>query len=330
MIDLIRQLTHFIVACIGSGAFFASFCALLVVPVFVWAVARALHPIISRLGDDSAWQAPLAAGAAVLPGASFALSAVVMLARAAWSGCLDVPVGRGLFVVIAVLLTLAMSRTTLIALRRSSAIAKLRLASSAAPSRLEAAASTVGVAVRFVRDVRPFVALGGVRHPTVFVSEGALERLNDCELEAALRHECAHQRRGDQVLMAAIAFFSELLPLPVGAFIAMYRRAREFAADHDACRVSPPEELAGAIVRLAVPAAQAPYGVAALNDGSHTGQRLRALLTEPQDTMIVSPFTLWKRRVLASVALLTAFALGAIPAAIALIAAPCTMMMKGM
>jgi Zn-dependent protease with chaperone function len=324
MIDVLRPLAHFVVACVGSGTFFASFCALLVVPMLVWAAAHALHPLLARLENDSAWQAPLTAGAAVLPGASFALSGGVMLFRAAWSGCLDLPVGRELFAIIALLLALAVSRATVIALRRSSSVTKLRHASSAAPSRLEAAASAAGVAVRFVRDVRPFVALTGIRHPTVFVSEGALERLSDSELEAALRHERAHQRRGDQVLMTAIAFFSELLPLPVGVFIAMYRRSREFAADRDACRVSPPEELAGAIVRLA--AAKAPCGAAALNDGSHTGERLRSLLIESRETVIASPSTLWRRRIVASVALLTAFMLGVTPAAIALVAAPCMMM----
>jgi len=87
--------------------------------------------------------------------------------------------------------------------------------------------------------------------PVILISSISLENLNEAELEAALRHERAHDRRHDVLLATLLSFFIDLLPLPTADLIATYHRAREFAADACAGRNSHPEHLAGAIVALA-------------------------------------------------------------------------------
>lgn len=61
----------------------------------------------------------------------------------------------------------------------------------------ERLAAECGLPVCAVRSAEPFMVLAGLRAPRVVVSSAALQRLTPMQLEAALRHEQAHQAAGD-------------------------------------------------------------------------------------------------------------------------------------
>ena len=320
-----EHLLTFLVACAAASGILVSFALVVIVPMFTWYVVRRLHDTIDRI-DDPGSKAPLAAIAATVPGVSFAVGAIALLVHITRSGCLTLGVGRAVFAVLTALLVVVFARACARALVRAREATALIAASATAPPRLAAVTSAVGVHARLLQSAEPVIVLAGLISPVVIVSSGALERLSDAELTAALQHELAHRRRGDQLLMMAIAFCGDLSPFAVHALVTMYRRARELAADREACRYSPCEELAAAILHLAASSRViSPSVVCALNDGHRTEERLQVLLREPHAELAS---TSRLRRLSVSGALACAMLIGLAPTAVALLVPPCTTIMS--
>lgn len=274
------DLVFFLKACLASKTLIASLCGLLVVPAAAWLAVRLLAPYIRRMDNDPSWQAPLAAIASAIPGAVFLVLAIVDLAGAQSSGCLQFVWGRIIVASILTLAILAFMRATAVAYQRYTQIRRLIQHSHAPSDQVREAAKRVGVAVRIIPSPEPFCALAQPLRPLVLLSRGTLERLDDGELEAALRHERAHALRGDLLLAAAVSFFADLLPLPVRDLTAIYNAARELAADNHAVRKIAPHQLASAILLLAC-AQTFGHGVAALaEDTTNLKQRVLALLED--------------------------------------------------
>jgi len=322
---LLSDALTLIVACAAASGILISFALVVIVPMFTWYVVRRLHDTIERI-DDPRSQAPLAAIAATVPGASFAVGAIALLVHIARSGCLTLGVGRAVFAVLTALLIVLFARACGRAYARAREAATLVGTSAAAPPRLAAATSAVGVRARLLLSAEPVIVLAGLISPVVLVSSGALERLSDAELIAALQHELAHHRRGDQLLMMAIAFCGDLSPFAVDPLVTTYRCARELAADREACRYSPSEELAAAILHLAASSSVVSRGACcALNDGHRTQERLQVLLREPP-AEVSSPTGHRRLSVTGAIACTMLIALA--PAAVALLVPPCTTIMS--
>lgn len=273
-----HDLVFFLKTYVASKTLIASLCGLLIIPFAAWFAIRLLAPYIQRMDDDAAWQAPLAAIAATTPGAVFLLLAVIDLAGAHSSGCLQFLWGRILFVTILALSILALARAITIAYSRAAQIRTLIALSRAPAEDVLTIARRVGVRVRVLPFADPFCALAGLCRPVVLVSRETLERLNGEELEAALRHERAHALRADLPLSAALSFFADLLPLSTGDLIETYNTAREFAADEHATRKIKAHQLASAIVSLAGTQRIAHLVAALAEDSASIKPRVLALL----------------------------------------------------
>ena len=248
---MIHELTTFVNECLAAGILLSSLCAVAIVPVLAWLGVRAVAPLIAGMGADPVWQSPLAAGAAILPGALFLTLATAGIAGGLQSACLQFAGGRLLFGILAGVLAVGVIRATLLALRRL-AHARALLGAARAPSeRLRRIAARCGLRVRECADARPLCLLVNVVRPLAIVSAGTLARLSDDELEAALLHERAHASSGDQPLAFALSFVVDVLPLPVNDVIAIHRQARELAADRRALRATCADHLASALLTLA-------------------------------------------------------------------------------
>jgi bla regulator protein blaR1 len=124
------------------------------------------------------------------------------------------------------------------------------------------------------------LAAAGLAHPTLLVSAGALARLDDAELAAAMAHEHAHIRRRHRYVL----LFAELCrvlgrPLPgTGHAVRQLRFQLERDADRAAVRADRADRLAlaSAICKAASGAPSRP-GMAALG-GDGTAARVRELL----------------------------------------------------
>ncbi|HXM19121.1 MAG TPA: M56 family metallopeptidase [Candidatus Tumulicola sp.] len=155
------------------------------------------------------------------------------------------------------------------------------IAASQRPSaRLALAASACGLGAREFDETTPVCALARSAPPLVLVSTGALAVLADEELRAALHHERAHARRGDQVVATFVTFMADVLPLPSAEFIAMYRSAREFAADQFALASTSAEHLAGALLSFAKGARAVAGAPGFADENAGVIQRLKALLAD--------------------------------------------------
>ena len=133
-------------------------------------------------------------------------------------------------------------------------VMKRRLMSAAtSPSpRLRRVARRARVRVRELPTSRPVCMLTGTLRPTALVSTGALERLDDESLLAALLHERAHAIGNDPLIFSIVEFFSRLaFFVPTGQSSAAFRRMREVDADRSAAREGRPTALAAALIALA-------------------------------------------------------------------------------
>jgi len=316
-----NDLGAFLAACISSPALLTSACAVVVVPTLAWLVVRRLGPSLARMSDDPGWQAPLAAIAAALPGVLFIVLGGATLRDAWGSACLQFASGRVLYAAIAVLTIFGLVRATALAARRGADVVRLVRQSSPPCARLRRAGENAGVRIREIAAEGPIVVLAGFLRPVVLVSTDALHRVTDTELLAAIRHEAAHARRGDLICAAVLAFIADLVPLPVGDLIALYGRAREFAADAHATQTADPCDLAAALLALARPA-NGVTSVAAFADSGTVRERLGALLAPRL------PRPSRARRSLLTAALATTFASGAAPAVVsAVLGFTCSMAM---
>ena len=274
-----HDLIEFFAQCARSGTLLTSLCAIVLLPVGAWLACRFVAPVIVGMKDDAAWQAPLAAAAAALPGALFVALWIGALFGGLGSACLALPAGRLVFGTIIAAMIAALARATWLASARAIGLRRL-IRSAADPSpRLREIARACDVSARELRDDAPICALAGVSSPVVLVSTGTLAAISDAELHAALQHERAHAKRGDQLLNAALSFLVDLLPLPAADLVRTYMAARELAADQDAARATDAESLAGALIAFAK-GGRAIAHAACLIDGrrSTMTRRLRALL----------------------------------------------------
>jgi beta-lactamase regulating signal transducer with metallopeptidase domain len=183
-------------------------------------------------------------------------------------------------------------------------------ASSPPSERVRLVGNRAGVRVREVSSAGPVVVLAGFFRPVVFVSTEALIRVNDAELLAAVLHEAAHAQRRDLVCAALVTFVADVVPLPVGALIALHHRAREFAADAHAAQVADPCDLASALLALARPARIA-GGIAAFAEAGTVRERLGTLLSATSHRPSRA------RRALLTAALAATFVAGAAPVLVA-------------
>jgi len=136
-----------------------------------------------------------------------------------------------------------------------------------------------GLKARELQDEAPICVLAGIVSPCALVSTAALSAITDNELRAALHHEQAHARRGDQILAALLSFLTDLLPLPATDLIDTYKMARELAADEYASIATDAESLAGALIKFAK-GGRSLVATAGLVDGRKSGiaTRLQTLL----------------------------------------------------
>ncbi len=212
----------------------------------------------------------------MLPGASFLAITAYGLTVGTSSNCLQFTTGRIIFSALLFLTVLALARASWITVVHLRESASIRRSTSEAGMRLWAAAPG-GCAVGEIADANSFCAVLGILHPVIIISTGALERLDDEELRAALSHEAAHVQRYDHVLGAVASFFSDLLPLGSGDLLKTYWEAREFVADERAASQTNADALAGAIIAMVKPPQ---LGLAALDGGTVTA-RLQRLLRPP-------------------------------------------------
>ncbi len=98
----------------------------------------------------------------------------------------------------------------------------------------------------------PVALCHGLRRPRLLLSTGAVRGLSVAEVEAVLRHECAHLRRRDPLrLVAARALAAALPAVPLlGAFAATLPAAQELAADRAVLTAIGADALAGALLKV--------------------------------------------------------------------------------
>jgi len=278
-----NDIALFFAQCAHSEAMLGSLCAIVVIPPSAWIGSRLLASQIFRMTDDPAWQAPYAAVAASLPGALFLVLSILALVRGASTACWTMPGGRIVFTSIALVALAAIARGSWLAFARNREIRRLVRSSRPASKRLKEVAASCGLRARQIRDDAPLCALAGVVAPVVLVSSGALRVLGDEELRAALLHERAHTKRGDQILGVCLSFFADLLPLPACDLAETYKLARELAADRFAAQTAGCDTLARALVSFAKNG-RALVGATPFSGSrrSTVVSRIAALLQEPQ------------------------------------------------
>jgi hypothetical protein len=145
--------------------------------------------------------------------------------------------------------------------------------------RLHAAASRAGLRALELRIETPECFLAGVLRPTVFVSRGALARLDDAELAAALDHERAHAGGRDTAALTLLGVLRDLAPYGRGAAMAAFQAAREASADTYAASRSGALHHAAALLALARPAPSR-AAVLPMAAADTVGWRLERLLGE--------------------------------------------------
>ncbi len=312
---------QFLVACWTSGTLLRSACALIIIPIAAWIAIRIFAvPLLSRLSNDPSWQAPLAAASAAIPGMLLLVLAGSALISGVDSACRQTMTGQVLLALIVLATTFAFTRAIVLLVGRWREAEALVRTSSPASGRLEQLATRSGVVARTIESDQPFCALARIWHPLVVVSDAAVRRLDDAELEAALHHERGHLRRGDQVIAASLTFLVDLLPLPALDLVSMYRRSRELAADRHALHTVDAHDLAGALLSF-VRSAPALRGTAALDGESTVTARLNLLLRDPSPARISVA-----QRTLLAVTLATILGIGLAPGVSTLIhPIPCQM-----
>jgi Zn-dependent protease with chaperone function len=309
----VSDVATYFAECFSSWALLTSACALIVVPTLAWCVVMVAARTLRAMDADPRWQAPLSAAAAILPGALFLFIGAMTLHDGWRSECLRFATGRVLYGAIAAGTVFGLLRAIVLAFTRHAEIDRLLASAEAPGEREQSIAQHCGLRVRRVFSDAPFVLLAGIRRPVVLISSEALERLDDVQLDAAIHHEAAHFRHGDQLVAALVTFIGDMVPLPVAPLVALYRRAREFAADQVASHEADPDALASALIALAR-ANAVPASVAAFAEPATVRARLVALLTD------VPPSPAPWRRIAVTGMLLATLIAGATPTIVAFIA----------
>ena len=137
--------------------------------------------------------------------------------------------------------------------QRQSQVAGLFAVAAPARGRLARIAAQLGLRALEIPSAATDCFVAGVLRPTVFVSSGALARLDDAQLRAALHHERAHVRGRDTASLVLLGFLRDLAPWGPGVALAAFRSTREAVADRAAARSAGRLNLARALVALARP-----------------------------------------------------------------------------
>ena len=176
--------------------------------------------------------------------------------------------------------------------RRNSPVRALQQLAHAASPRLERAAAQAGVEVREIDGDGCECFVAGVLHPCAYVSRGALKRMTDEELVAALHHERAHASSHDPAMLAALSFLADLAPGTERA-LGLYRQARERRADCEAAERAGPCALASALLAMSRGSA-APTAALGMSGAGSSTWRLQAILgVEAANGRMVPTERLW-------------------------------------
>ena len=246
MTGFFQQATKFLVSSHGSSVW-----PLLVVPVLVYALSRPILGIINRMSPRSPFSERLAFWIAVAPGlafmglAPFTLKAVDFpMALGSWSCLIHCYGLAGIFLLVPI-------RAAVIFYRQYRATSRLLALTEDPSPRLAALQYELNIPIRELPTDEPTCFLTGVFHTIVCVSRGALAKLSNDELRAALFHERAHRRRRETLRASVAMYLNECSILPVRAALDQYRRCAEFIADQEALKHAHPVALASALLAFA-------------------------------------------------------------------------------
>ncbi len=164
---------------------------------------------------------------------------------------------------------------------RQRAVERLFQAAVPAGRRLRAMAERLGIPVLELPTHERECFVAGLVRPTAFISRGALEALDEDELEAALCHERAHIRGHDTLMLFILSLLRDLAPWGRGAALEAFKTAREAIADRDAAANAGSLSLAAALVALARPG-PAPAAVLPMAKHDNLRWRMQALLDQPE------------------------------------------------
>jgi Zn-dependent protease with chaperone function len=152
-----------------------------------------------------------------------------------------------------------------------------------------------GRRVFLIESAYPVAAVTGLFRTRLLISTRIVSECTPRELEAVIRHEAAHIRRGDNLLRAAMRYLPDpLLLLKAGRELqADWAAAAEEAADDEAAgpRVEARTELAAALVRVARMAQGPPphwMPALAFYEGTNLENRVRRLLRAGSAAQAVS------------------------------------------
>lgn len=178
-----------------------------------------------------------------------------------------------------------LARAALRSWRRFHALRQVVRLSLPASGRLARAARRAGVETRLLPCGEPECFVAGILHPIVYVSSGALARLSDQELHAALLHERAHIRGRDTRLLTLLSLLHDLAPGGRRALSA-YQQARERSADAAAVVHAGAIPVASALLALARGTPR-PLPAVGIAGQAPTAWRIRAIL-EPDGAISVT------------------------------------------
>ncbi len=125
------------------------------------------------------------------------------------------------------------------------------------PERVRVAISALGaqgLSLRFLDSDIPIAYTDGFIKPTIHLSRGLVDALDDAQLKGVLAHEYAHVKRRDNVaIFLALALRDFLFVFPLSHLLfGMFMREKEHAADDLAVELTgDPMGLAEAIVKVA-------------------------------------------------------------------------------
>jgi beta-lactamase regulating signal transducer with metallopeptidase domain len=147
-------------------------------------------------------------------------------------------------------------------------------------TRLAELGKELGIPIRELSSSVPMCMVAGLFRPSVVISTGAAEQLEDWALRAALLHERAHIRNWDTLRSAGITFVSDCAPFGTKKALALYRTGREVLADREAAKHVHAVELAAVLVDFARNTVQVPL-TQPLAQARGLEQRVRLLLENP-------------------------------------------------
>ena len=180
---------------------------------------------------------------------------------------------------------LLLGRALLRALQRGLGMRRLYRASTEPGPRLRRAAAALGIRARELETGERECFVSGILKPMVYVSRGALARLSEAELLAALHHERAHIRGRDTLVLFLLSLLGDFCPFTRRGGFDSYHAAREAAADAAAVSSAGNLNLASALLALARPG-PVPAGVLPMAKPETLRWRLQAILEERRDTSV--------------------------------------------